>query len=150
MNIVRRDTDYALRAMVNLAENYGDGASSTKNISIEENISYQLACKLMQKLHDCRLVKSHMGSKGGFRLSRDPSKISLLEVIKAIQGPIRLNRCLLGRNVCPQYKRCKVRLKLAELNRSISSYLNDVTLDELVRQRVTKRKGSTKNPNRTI
>jgi len=147
MDMVRRNTDYALRAMLNLAQNFGDGASSTRDIAAEENISYQLACKLMQKLHNARLVESYMGPKGGFRLSRDPSKISLLQVIEAIQGPVRLNRCLLGRDVCPHDKRCKVKLKLAELEQSINNYLGNVTLDELSRRRI-KRKGSAKNPNR--
>jgi len=147
MDIVRRNTDYALRAMLNLAEHYQNQPLSTRTISTEEGISYQLACKLMQKLHNARLVESCMGPKGGFRLSRDPSRISLLEVIETIQGRIILSRCLLGDYNCPKQERCKVRTKLTELEESINSYLSGVTLDELSRRRI-KRKGSAKNPNR--
>ncbi|MFQ6035795.1 MAG: RrF2 family transcriptional regulator [Sedimentisphaerales bacterium] len=141
MDMVRRNTDYALRAMVNLAEHYQNQPLSTRKIAAEEDIPYQLACKLMQKLHNAKLVKSFMGPKGGFRLNKDPSSISLLQVIEAIQGPVRLNRCLLGRDVCSQQKRCKVRMKLADLGQSIKRYLGGVTLDELARARSPKQKG---------
>jgi len=147
MDVVRRNTDYALRAMLNLVAHHGNGPVSSTEVAQQGQIPYQLMCKLMQKLHNARLVESYMGPKGGFRLSRDPSKISLLAVIEAIQGPVRLNRCLLGRDVCPHEKRCKVKLKLAELEQSINNYLGNVTLDELSRRRI-KRKGSAKNPNR--
>jgi Rrf2 family protein len=85
-----------------------------------------------------------MGPKGGFRLNREPSKISVLEVIEAIQGPLALNRCLLSIDACPRQRGCAVRVKLAGLQRYIESQLSSITLDELARSRVAKRK-SVKN-----
>ncbi len=131
MDILRRNTDYALRAMVNLARHYGNSTVSTRALTAKENIPYQLACKLMQKLHNAKLVKSCMGPKGGFQLSRRPSKISVLEVIEVIQGPLALNRCLLRVDACPRQRICKVRLKLVELQRYVSSHLGSITLNEL-------------------
>jgi len=141
MDILRRNTDYALRAMVNLARHYRNGSAPTRTLAAQENIPYQLACKLMQKLQSARLVASYMGPKGGFRLSRKPSLINLLDVIEAIQGPIRLNRCLLGRNVCVRQKSCPVRAKLAELQQSMNSHLGAITLDELLQSRSLRKKG---------
>jgi len=138
MDIVRRNTDYALRAMVYLTEHYDEELASARQISQKGDIPYQLACKLLQKLHNVKLVESCMGPKGGFRLSRDRSKISLLEVIEAIQGKVLLIRCLLGEDICPHQKSCKVRTKLAELERSINSYLDSVTLEKIVRQKEPK------------
>ncbi len=150
MDIIRRNTDYALRAMVNLAEHYKKQPLSTKTISTEDGVSYQLACKLMQKLHNARLVRSYMGPKGGFQLSRDPSRISLLEVIEAMQGPIGLNRCLLNLAACPRQPDCPVSKKLAKLQKYMSNYLGSVTLDELSRRRSMKGKGKVNisNPKR--
>lgn len=93
-----------------------------------------------------------MGRKGGFRLSKDPSNISLLEVVKAIQGPVRLNRCLsgyglalrrdeLGKGICPQQRKCKVRMRLIELEQFINSYLDSITLDEIVKSKGQRIKG---------
>jgi Rrf2 family protein len=135
MDIIRRNTDYALRAMINLAGQYRNGSASTRAVAEQEDIPYQLTCKLMQKLHSVRLVESCMGPKGGFRLRREPSKISVLEVIKAIQGPLALNRCLLRVNACPRQKSCTVRVKLVEIQRYVSSRLGGITLDELAQNR---------------
>ena len=131
MDILRRNTDYALRAVVNLSSHHGNEPESTRAIAVEEDISYQLACKLMQKLQKAGLIKSCMGPKGGFQLSREPAMISVLEVVEAIQGPISLNRCLLGVDACPKQKDCTLRARLIGLQESIIGYLNGVTLDEL-------------------
>jgi len=135
MDVIRRNTDYALRAMVNLARKYEKGATSTRQVAVEEDIPYQLACKLLQKLHKAKLVKSCMGPKGGFRLSRKPSDINVQQVIEAIQGPIRLNRCLLGRPSCPRQNNCSINKKLKELQEHIDGYLCSITLDDLLHSR---------------
>lgn len=140
MDILRRNTDYALRAMVNLAGHYGQEPVSTREIAQAEDISYQLACKLMQKLHNAGLVKSKMGPNGGFVLSRKPTKINLMEIIRVIQGPLSLNRCVLSKEVCNRQKNCKVTVKLSKLQNYIVNYLEDITLDELMHSRRKKRK----------
>ena len=139
MDILRRNTDYALRAMVNLADHYGQEPVSTREIAQAEDISYQLACKLMQKLHNAGLVKSSMGPKGGFVLSRKPTKINLMEIIRVIQGPLSLNRCVLSKEVCNRQKNCKVTVKLSKLQNYIANYLEDITLDELMHSRGKKK-----------
>ena len=136
MDILRRNTDYALRLVVHLAGQADDGeAVSTRVLAEAQDVSYQLACKLMQKLHAAELVDSDMGAKGGFRLKRSPEEISIVEVIEAIQGPLRLNRCLLGHGVCPRQETCTIRAKIGELQERMDDYLRDITLAELVQQR---------------
>jgi Rrf2 family protein len=131
MDIVRRNTDYALRAMVNLARNHENGPVSSKTISEKEDVPYQLLCKLMQKLNNAGLVTSFMGPKGGFGLGREPSKINILEVIETIQKPISVNRCLLSGDICPRQNHCPVRPKLLDLQEYIGKYLSKITLAEL-------------------
>jgi Rrf2 family protein len=147
MDIIRRNTDYALRAMVNLAGHYGEDPVSTRDISQSEDISYQLTCKLMQRLNNAGLVKSSMGPNGGFVLSRNPSKINLAQIIAAIQGPLSLSRCLLGKNICPKQNHCPITAKLKKLQQNISDYLGSVTLDELLQHKGVK-KDKTKNKRR--
>ncbi|MBW8039747.1 MAG: Rrf2 family transcriptional regulator [Planctomycetes bacterium] len=140
MDILRRNTDYALRAIVNLAAHYGNELVSTRTIADEEDISFQLACKLMQKLHKAGLVKSCMGPKGGFRLTREPAMINLLEVVETIQGPLKLNRCLLRRDACKRRKSCAVSRELAGLQEYMDNYLHNITLDQLLQGRGKERK----------
>lgn len=132
VDVVRRNTDYALRLLVNLAKNQNGGPVSTRAAAKEEGVPYQLACKLMQKLHKSELVESCMGPKGGFRLGREPSQVSLREVVETIQGPISVNRCLMVAGACQRQRDCGARAKLGELQQVVRDYLDRITLDELL------------------
>lgn len=134
MDIIRRNTDYALRTMVHLAANGRKKYVSAKAISATQKIPYQLACKLLQKLQNKKLVKSTMGPSGGYSLRTNPSKINLLKIIEAIQGPIRLNRCLINPTSCPLKKNCPVSGELKKLQSNINSYLKKLTLYDLIKR----------------
>jgi Rrf2 family protein len=135
MDIIRRNTDYALRLMVGLARHPDQDSVSTRVLAEEQEVSYQLACKLMQRLHEAKLVASCMGPKGGFRLKRRPAEINLLEIIEVAQGPLRLNQCLRKAGACPRAKICPLRGRIGELQGRMGEYLRGVTLEELASER---------------
>ncbi|MHC4763303.1 MAG: RrF2 family transcriptional regulator [Planctomycetota bacterium] len=112
MDVLRRNTDYALRAMVHLAGCWDGKPVSTRQIASKEDISYQLACKLMQKLHNAKLIESSMGI--------------------AVQGPIKLNRCLSDEYECARRQYCPVQKKLIELQEKMDKYLSGVSLSDLL------------------
>ena len=132
MDILRRNTDYALRVMVNLAMRLEEGPISTKSVSNDMDVPYHLACKLMQKLQKADLVESSMGPKGGFKLSKNPSMINLLEIIETVQGPVSLNRCLVDVSACVRQQDCPINKKLAGLQEYLVSFFTDITLDQLL------------------
>ena len=133
MDVLRRNTDYGLRMMAALAEHFSSGQlMSARQLASDGHFSYQLGCKLLQKLGRAKLVKSNMGPKGGFILSREPSKITLMEIIKVLQGGIRLNRCLLDGQGCEFESDCEINTKLSCLQLYINGYLNGITLAEVM------------------
>lgn len=132
MDILRRNTDYALRLMVSLAKHGPDGSVSTRALAEEQDVPYQLACKLMQQLHGAKLVESCMGVRGGFRLGREAGRISLLDVVEVVQGRLSLNRCLLNKACCPRQATCPVRARMGELQAQMDEYLGGVTLADLI------------------
>ncbi|MDO8302841.1 MAG: Rrf2 family transcriptional regulator [Sedimentisphaerales bacterium] len=134
MEILRRNTDYALRAMVNLARHWQQGPVSTKTIACSEDISCQLLRKLMRQLLKDKLVRSSSGPSGGFELKKSPARTSLLEIIIAIQGPVNLNKCLLPGYSCSRRKTCPVHKKLNELQKHIGNYFSDITLQDLLQE----------------
>lgn len=137
MDVLRRNTDYGLRMMVNLAGHYNGQFISARQLSEEANFSYLLGCKLLQKLHNAGLVKSSQGPNGGFALSKEPSKITLMEIIKVLQNGICLNKCLCfaGGLGCEFEPECELSSKLACLQLYIDGYLNGITLEEILHSR---------------
>jgi Rrf2 family protein len=132
MDVLRRNTDYGLRMMVVLASHFNGEFIPARQLAKDGNFSYQLGCKILQKLHKAGLVKSDMGPKGGFALGREPAQITLMDIITALQGGIRLNRCLLGGKGCEFEPECEVHTKLACLQLYIDGYLGGITLQEIL------------------
>ncbi|MGA2071222.1 MAG: Rrf2 family transcriptional regulator [Sedimentisphaerales bacterium] len=127
MDIIRRNTDYALRAAVELAGRFDGEPVSTKEIASRRQIPYQLACKLMQRLHKAGIVKSEMGPSGGFVLCKKPSKITVRSLVETIQGPVRLNNCKL----CRLSRCCNINPELTRLQGKIDEFLDGLTLKQL-------------------
>ncbi len=119
--------------MVSLAGNFDGKSVSAKQLASEGNFSYDLGCKILQRLHKAGLVKSSMGPKGGFSLNREPSEITLMEIVNVLQGGIRLNRCLLGGNGCECQANCVVSDTVADLQQYINEYLGGISLAEIAR-----------------
>ncbi len=132
MDIIRRNTDYAFQLILNLSNRFGKSTVSSKSLAEEENISYPLTCKLLQIFHSAGLVKSKMGPLGGYYLCQSPSEISLATIIELIQGPIKLNKCLLGIDVCPKKDDCPIYSKLYELQEYMEHFFNNITLEKLL------------------
>ena len=133
MDLIRRDTDYAFRLVAQLAKSYGDeGAFSARLLAEDNNVSYALTCKILQKLAAAGIVKSAMGPKGGFRLSKKPEMIEFKQIVEAVQGPVSVNKCLMGGYQCPLKGSCPVHPKMAVLQSKINGYLKELTLQEFV------------------
>ena len=133
MDIIRRNTDYALRLMTLLVDFSQQKESlSARRLSEKAAVPYPLTCKLLQQLQKNEIVKSAMGPKGGYFLARSPSQISFLDVIQTIQGPISINRCFMGRYKCPLKGKCPLHRKLIGLQNGIIDSLQNTKLSELV------------------
>jgi len=133
MDVIRRNTDYALRIIAELAVNYGGQLISARQLAKNQGVSDTLACKLLQKLSSAKLVKSSMGATGGFELAKEPKKINLYQVIQAIQGDVCFNQCVLDPKICPRRPKCPVNKKLASLQKYIEDALKGTTLEQLLK-----------------
>jgi Rrf2 family protein len=132
MDIIRRKTDYALRLGLNMARRYGQKPVSARILSDEENVPYQLTCKLLQKLLHAGFVESQRGPIGGYSLKQNPDAVTLASLVHTVQGPLSLNRCLFESGICPKQPDCPISKKLSELQESIGTFLNQTTLDDLL------------------
>ncbi len=106
---ITRQADYAVRAVLHLAElNTNGKRAPTSKIADEQQIPPSFLAKIVSQLSVAGVVQTSRGARGGVSLARNPSEISLLEVIEAIDGPITLNECVTNPKACPFRQHCKV------------------------------------------
>ncbi|HEY1331382.1 MAG TPA: Rrf2 family transcriptional regulator [Actinomycetota bacterium] len=80
--------DYAVRAAVELAAADDAGPMKADQIATAQGIPLNFLLNILAELRHARLVQSHRGAAGGFRLARSPSEITLADVIRAVEGPL--------------------------------------------------------------
>jgi Rrf2 family protein len=80
--------DYAVRAMVELAATVEEKPIKAERIATAQDIPLNFLENILGELRHAGLVRSHRGAEGGFRLARDPHKISVADVIRAVDGPL--------------------------------------------------------------
>ena len=122
--------DYGLMAVHYIAVHDQVGAVSAKRIAEEFQIPPELLAKILQRLAKRRLIVSQNGPKGGYVLSRQPSEITVGEVVRALEGPISIVSCL-DHSGCPQELHCNLRRPVQKLQAAISQLLDTMTLAEL-------------------
>jgi len=126
-----RKSDYALIAIKHLATHGGDGSCSAAEIAELYEISTPLMAKVLQKLAKQGLLAARHGSAGGYQLARDPDRITALDVISAIDGPLLITSCVTNHGECGQTAHCTIREPLRRVNESILQVLGAVTISQM-------------------
>ena len=125
-----KKADYALIALKDLAS-HPVRSSSAREIAGRYDIPVELMAKVLQRLTRMGMVASHQGTRGGYHLARDAARISVAEVIQAIDGPVLVTACSDEDESCDQYAKCNVRDPLWRLKDRIVQSLAAFTVDEL-------------------
>jgi Rrf2 family protein len=133
MEISRR-TDYGVRVILDLASLQDGVRASTQEIAERQSIPAPFLAKIVSQLSTSGLVETYRGAGGGVVLARPPSEINLLDVIEALDGPVRLNRCATEPDSCPHNEQCPVHDIWVEAQRDLTQLLTSVTFDSLVEQ----------------
>jgi Rrf2 family protein len=119
-----------LHAMAFLAASQTDEKTSVAEISKHLEVSKEHLGKVLQRLNKLGLLRSHKGPGGGFTLAKARDKITLLEILEAIDGPLPTAACLLAFRECP-HKRCSFGNLLASVEGSVRSHLSQTRLSDV-------------------
>lgn len=124
--------DYALREMLYLAKSDQLSWTSTRKIADEMQIPATFLSRINMQLVNAGLLESQRGARGGVRLAKDASSITVYDVISAIDGPFMLNKCLKQPEECsfPMAKQYKTYWQT--IQECIDSKLKQTSLKELI------------------
>jgi Rrf2 family protein len=130
LELTRRG-DYAVRAMLALAEHDGDGWLSVARISAAMGIPERFLPRVMTELVRTGLVEGRLGRTGGYRLARPAGSITLLEVIQAVEPDDGQRTCVLRGGPCGRDGTCAVHAVFSDARGALLERLSRARLADL-------------------
>jgi FeS assembly SUF system regulator len=125
--------DYAV-VLITAAARYPAGARlSATELSADTGVPLPTTQKLMGQLTTAGLLTSVRGAAGGFALARAADKITLADIVEAVEGPIAMTVCAEGRSDCALDAHCMVKPHMGVVGNAIRGALGAVSLTELAR-----------------
>lgn len=131
---ITRASDYAVRVMVHLAGLPEGSRVRQAELSKATDVSGHFLSKVLQQLVRSRLIWSQRGSGGGFGLAVPATSVSLLEVVEAIEGPVRLNQCIEEGPSCERKSWCPAHQVWAEAQAAVTNVLGAASMASLAQQ----------------
>jgi len=119
---------YAWRILLDAAVHGGDAPRPIKAIAASQGISEKFISRIAVPLRRAGLLATERGAKGGLRLARPPARVTLLDVVEAMDGPPALAPCLAGPGACPKQGRCAAERAWAGANAALVEALRRTTL----------------------
>ena len=132
---ITHEADYAIRVAFCLAE--CGGKLGAKEISGRTGVTLRFALKILRKLIQAGMVRSYKGANGGYELAKEPTEISMGEIIACIDGTITINHCLCNEFACTRMESkntCNFRKVFGSINTMIRKELYSVTLDKFLNE----------------
>jgi Rrf2 family transcriptional regulator, iron-sulfur cluster assembly transcription factor len=133
---------FAVTAMLDLAMRGGKRPVTLAGISQRQSISLSYLEQLFGKLRRHSLVESVRGPGGGYTLARDLEKVSVADIISAVDEPLDATQCG-GKENCKDEQRCMTHDLWATLNDKMYEYLDSVKLSDLVAQQAARKESVT-------
>jgi len=121
-------TDYGILILTHMAKN-PQGWSSAAELSASLNLPKPTVAKVLKLMNHHGLLDSHRGKQGGYRLSRSPGRISITEILEAIEGPLHVTDCALPHASCQRIIQCDLPAHWRVVNEVIHSAIKEISLD---------------------
>ena len=125
--------EYAIHGLVYLAVNGSESATLVGDIAGAIKVPDSYLRKVFQLLVRGGLVSSQRGAKGGFVLAREPARITLKDVVEAIDGSLPLYSCLKAKRKCADLDSCPVSSAFEEARHRMAEVLDATTLESLAK-----------------
>ena len=122
---VSKLTDYATEVMAMLAA-APKRVHNAQELAERARLEAPTVSKLLKQLAQAGLVESFRGVNGGYRLARAPERISIADIVTAMEGPIGMTECSAQAGLCDHESHCGVRVNWQRINDAIAGALAGV------------------------
>lgn len=128
---IKRETDYAVRTLLHLASIDPGATVLVRDVAHQRGLPLSFVRRIVARLSAAGIVAATRGAGGGIRLARPASAVSLLDVCRAMDDDVALNRCLTPQHTCPLAVGCPAHTAWAEATAVLEEHLASVTFDAL-------------------
>ncbi len=122
---------YAVNALTELRVLETRGPVSLSDISLNQSIELSYLEQIFRKLRIAGIVRSIRGRNGGYLYAKDPSIVSIKEIMNAVEEDMDATSCN-GLSTCKDGKKCNTHNLWQELNQVVDNYLSKITINKLV------------------
>ena len=129
---ITRQTDYAVMLLADMAALPFEEVHNAKDAAHRTGLPTPMVSKILKALARARLLVSHRGVKGGYSLARLPERITVAEIIGALEGPIGITACTHAPGSCEQEPCCRVRPNWYRINVTLREALTQVSLADML------------------
>lgn len=123
---------YGVRILLDLALHENDTPRLIRDISASQQISEKYISRLIIELRRAKMVRSIRGAKGGYRLTRKPADLTLLDIVEVMEGPLSIVDCVRSPEKCDRNGQCATLQIWTNLNSEIRAAMQKVTLQDII------------------
>jgi len=134
VKLITRNTDYAIRALCCIAEQEKDIVSADHIVKYLK-MPRPFLRRILQTLNKEGMLNSYKGKGGGFALAVSPEKITVTDLMKMFQGPLKLNECTFKKSICPNIKDCLLKKKIDKIEKDVILRLKAITIESLLKNK---------------
>lgn len=135
---ISKSVEYSILALKYIADNEKITTISSRKISDDMNIPYELLSKLLQKMVREGIIKSQQGKYGGYSMLITAEKLNLLRIIDALDEKVQLTNCTFDKATtddCTRIDNCAIRSPFWNLQNKINNLFESITLYELTEEK---------------
>jgi FeS assembly SUF system regulator len=127
-----RLTDYGILLLTRFASGTGEPMRSARDLAEGARLPLPTVSKILKLLARHGLLEAHRGVKGGFTLARPADRITMAEIIRALEGPIGVTDCSAETGACEIENTCTLKTNWMRINRVVTEALDRINLSEMV------------------
>ena len=128
---INKLTDYSIVILANLVAKDENAMHTAKELSEFSGIPLPTVTRILKMLSSKGILESQRGAQGGYELTKNPTDISVAQVIEAMEGPIALTECASDDCACAFEPSCAVGKPWQKINKAVNDVLQDISLSDM-------------------
>ncbi len=129
---MNRKLEYSLIALKHMSQKQLGTLTTVKEVSELYGIPFDATARVMQLMTQKGWLKSEQGAFGGYKVMRDLSKLTFLDLIDTIEGSAHIARCLHVNNPCDLWVKCNITSSIKALNQRLNNFYQRISLQEIL------------------